>query len=153
YEAYRAFVRDVGLYEDLFAVRPACLIHDFHPDYVTSRYARERAAELGSTLLAAQHHHAHMASCMAEHGLDEPVIGVTFDGTGFGSDGAVWGGEFLVGDYRHFRRAAHLRYVGMPGGEQAVREPWRMAVAHLADAGVRDSPVKARLLRTEVRTV
>ena len=64
---------------------------------------------------------------MAEHGLDEPVIGVTFDGTGYGTDGAVWGGEFLVGDYREFRRAAHLRYVGMPGGEQAIREPWRMA--------------------------
>ena len=69
-----------------------------------------------------------MASCMAENGLTEPVIGVTFDGTGFGTDGAIWGGEFLVGDYREFRRAAHLRYVGMPGGEQAIREPWRMAV-------------------------
>ena len=66
---------------------------------------------------------------MAEHGLTDPVIGVTFDGTGFGTDGAVWGGEFLVGDCRQWRRAAHLRYVGMPGGEQAIREPWRMAVA------------------------
>ena len=74
---------------------------------------------------------------MAENGLDEPVIGVTFDGTGYGTDGAVWGGEFLVGDYRGFRRAAHLRYVAMPGGEQAIREPWRMAAAHLVDAGLR----------------
>ena len=72
---------------------------------------------------------------MAENGLDEPVIGVTFDGTGYGTDGAIWGGEFLVGDYREFRRAAHLRYVGMPGGDRAIREPWRMAVAHLRDAG------------------
>ena len=76
-----------------------------------------------------------MASCMAEHSLTEPVIGVTFDGTGYGTDGAIWGGEFLIGDYREFRRAGHLRYVGMPGGDQAIREPWRMAVAHLRDAG------------------
>src|SRR5262249_9473238 len=69
-----------------------------------------------------------------EHGLLEPVLGVTFDGTGYGSDGAVWGGEFLVGDYRQFRRAAHLRYVGMPGGDRAIREPWRMAPAQLGDA-------------------
>jgi hydrogenase maturation protein HypF len=90
---------------------------------------------------------------MAEHGLDEPVIGVTFDGTGFGTDGAVWGGEFLIGDYRRFRRAAHLRYVGMPGGEMAIREPWRMAVAHLADAGVRHASLEARLVRAQLVAV
>jgi hydrogenase maturation protein HypF len=153
YEAYQAFVRDVGLYEELFAVRPGNLVHDLHPDYVTTRYAEERAAEQGSGLLSAQHHHAHMASCMAEHGLVEPVIGVTFDGTGFGTDGAVWGGEFLIGDYRRFHRAAHLRYVGLPGGDQAIREPWRMAVAHLADAGIANAPVKARLLHTQLKTI
>src|SRR6202040_111836 len=88
------------------------------------------------SLVAVQHHHAHMAGCMAENGLDEPVIGVTFDGTGFGTDGAVWGGEFLVGDYRGFRRGAHLRSVGMAGGDRAIREPWPMAVAYLADTGI-----------------
>jgi hydrogenase maturation protein HypF len=151
YAAYREFVRDVNLYEKLFAARPACIVHDLHPDYATSRYARERAADLGTELLAVQHHHAHMASCMAEHGLRGPVIGVTFDGTGYGSDGAIWGGEFLVGDYREFKRAAHLRYVGMPGGEKAIREPWRMGISHLLDAGVSSDFVTARLVQQKVR--
>jgi hydrogenase maturation protein HypF len=153
YDAYRAFERDVALYEQLFAVRPECLVHDLHPDYVTTRYAGRRAAREGTLLLAVQHHHAHLVSCMAEHGLDEPVLGVTFDGTGYGTDGAVWGGEFLIGDYRHFRRAAHLRYVGLPGGDQAIREPWRMAVAHLRDAQVEFPPLRARLLPVQMRTV
>jgi hydrogenase maturation protein HypF len=134
YEAYRAYVAAIAHYERLFALQPALIVHDLHPDYASSRYARERGCE-EVALLAVQHHHAHLASCMAENGLDEPVIGVAFDGAGYGSDGAVWGGEFLTGDYRAFRRAAHLRYVAMPGGEQAIREPWRMAAAHLADAG------------------
>jgi len=82
---------------------------------------------------------------MAENGLAGPVIGVAFDGAGYGLDGAVWGGEFLVGDYRGFRRAAHLRYVGMPGGEQAIREPWRMALAHLIDARADISLIGKRL--------
>jgi hydrogenase maturation protein HypF len=143
----------VALYEQLFAVAPETLVHDLHPDYVTSRYARERAARTGTQLLAVQHHHAHMASCMAEHGLTEPVLGVAFDGTGYGTDGAVWGGEFLVGDLRSFRRAAHLRYVGMPGGDRAIREPWRMAVAHLADAGKEFASWTERFLPVEMRTV
>ena len=131
-DAYQSFVRDIMLYERLFAVRPERIVHDLHPDYASTRYARER----GLPLLSVQHHHAHMAACMAEHGLTEPVIGVIFDGTGYGTDGAVWGGEFLVGDYRTFERAAHFRYVPMPGGERAIREPWRMALAYLEDAGV-----------------
>jgi hydrogenase maturation protein HypF len=153
YEAYRAFVRDVGLFQELFAVQPAWVVHDLHPDYATTRYARDRAAESGIGLLTVQHHHAHMASCMAEHGLSEPVIGVSFDGTGYGTDGAIWGGEFLVGDYRTFRRAAHFRYVGMPGGDQAIREPWRLAVAHLADAEVQNELLTARLLANHLHIV
>jgi hydrogenase maturation protein HypF len=153
YEAYRAFIRDVGLYEELFAIQPECLIHDLHPDYATTRYAQERAAERGTRLFTAQHHHSHLASCMAEHGLAEPVIGVTFDGTGYGTDGAIWGGEFLVGDCWQVRRMAHLRYVGMPGGEQAIRQPWRMAISHLTDAEVPTDHLKARLLHVQVQAV
>ncbi len=153
YEAYRAFERDVGLYQELFAVQPERLAHDLHPDYLTTRYAQQRAAAEGSQLLPVQHHHAHLAACMAEHGLSGPVIGVTFDGTGHGSDGAVWGGEFLVGGYRDFRRAAHLRNVGLPGGDQAIREPWRMAVAHLADAGTDQPALAARVLPAHLRTI
>jgi hydrogenase maturation protein HypF len=153
YEAYRAFEKDVTLYQELFGVAPSCLAHDLHPDYATSRYARERAAREGVRLLSVQHHHAHMAACMAEHGLNEPVIGVTFDGTGYGTDGAIWGGEFLTGEYQNFRRVAHLRYVRLPGGDRAIREPWRIAVAHLADAGVGCAALKARLLPRELRLI
>jgi hydrogenase maturation protein HypF len=153
FEAYEAFVKDVDLYQELFGIRPVVLAHDLHPDYVTTHSAQQRAVREGNDLLTVQHHHAHLASCMAEHGLLEPVIGVTFDGTGFGTDGAVWGGEFLTGEYSGFRRAAHLRYVGMPGGDQAVREPWRMAVAHLADAGTTLPALTARISPLHLRTI
>ncbi|MCX7702076.1 MAG: hypothetical protein N2039_14460, partial [Gemmataceae bacterium] len=134
--AWEAYQRDVRLYRELFRFRPAVLVHDLHPDYATTRWAEQQARQQGLRCFAVQHHHAHLASCLAEHGSTGPAIGVTFDGTGFGTDGAIWGGEFLVGDYCRFHRAAHLRYVPMPGGEQAIREPWRMALAHLRDAQV-----------------
>src|SRR5262249_55934718 len=100
-----------------------------------------------------QHHHAHLASCMAEHQLAGPVIGVTLDGTGYGTDGAIWGGEFLVGDYCSFRRAAHLRYVGMPGGGQAIREPWRVAASHLKDAALGLGLLAARVSLPQLRVI
>ena len=153
FEAYRAFEKDVALYERLFSLQLTYIVHDLHPDYASTRYALRREADEQIKRLPVQHHHAHMASCMAENGLTGPVIGVTLDGTGFGADGAIWGGEFLVGDYRRFTRAAHLRYVGLPGGEQAVREPWRMAAAHLADAGVTCSKFENRLPASSLRTV
>ena len=134
FAAYTAFERNIAHFERLFRIRPQRIAHDLHPDYMSTRYAQKRAETSDVELVAVQHHHAHMVSCMAEHGLTEPVVGVTFDGTGYGTDGTVWGGEFLVGDYQSFRRAGHLRDVGMPGGEQAIREPWRMAVSHLLDA-------------------
>jgi hydrogenase maturation protein HypF len=155
FDAYRAFVKDIALYEELFAIQPHVVAHDLHPDYASTRYALDRVSgglEPPARLVAVQHHHAHMASCMAEHGLLEPVIGVSFDGTGYGTDGAIWGGEALVGDYRQFRRAAHLRYVGMPGGDQAIREPWRMALAHLVDASVPDDLLAGYVPAVALRT-
>ncbi len=133
YEAFRAYGEAIAHYERLFGLKPACLVHDRHPDYASTRYAEQHAG--ARPTIAVQHHHAHVASCMAENGLDEAVIGVAFDGTGYGTDGTIWGGEFLVSDYAGFRRAAHLRPVVLPGGEQAIREPWRMAAAYLLDAG------------------
>jgi hydrogenase maturation protein HypF len=152
-QAYRAFERDIRLYQELFSIQAACIAHDLHPDYASTRYAIQRAAEENLPAIAVQHHHAHMASCMAEHGLSGPVIGVTLDGTGYGTDGAIWGGEFLVGDYHTFQRAAHLRYVGLPGGEQAVREPWRIAAAHLTDAQMECKTWEARQSQSALTTI
>jgi hydrogenase maturation protein HypF len=152
YEAFQAYRRDIELYQELFEARPSVLVHDLHPDYASTVHARERSAA-GVQLLTVQHHHAHMASCMAEHRLSGTVIGVSLDGTGLGTDGAVWGGEFLIGDYRQFRRVAHLRYMGMPGGDQAIREPWRMGVAYLKDAGLEFPPLAARISPHAMATI
>lgn len=153
FDAYRSFCADLTLYEQLFGIRPQRIAHDLHPDYASTRYALQRCENEGLPGLAVQHHHAHMASCMAEHGLIEPVIGVSFDGTGYGTDGAIWGGEFLVGNYVQFRRAAHFRYVGLPGGDQAIREPWRSALAHLLDATGSGELLEGRIPRPALRTV
>jgi hydrogenase maturation protein HypF len=129
YVSYREMITRMAA---LFRIRPEAVAHDLHPDYVSTRYAEELDPELPR--VAVQHHHAHVAACMAEHRLRGPLIGVAFDGTGYGSDGTIWGGEFLVTDYARFTRAGHLGYVRMPGGERAVQEPFRMALAHLLGA-------------------
>lgn len=117
--------------------RPTAIAHDLHPDYGSTRLAHELCAELGvGRRVPVQHHHAHVASCAAEHGIAEPVIGVAFDGAGLGADGAIWGGEFLLVDGAGYRRCGHLGYVPLPGGDAAARRPWRSAAAHLAAAGV-----------------
>lgn len=126
--------------ESVTGVRPALLAADRHPVYRSAHWARRHAA--GRPVVPVQHHHAHVAAAMAENGLDgtRPVIGVAFDGTGYGLDGAVWGGEFLVADYAGFSRFAHLAYVPLPGGDAAVRRPYRMALAHLRAAGLAADP-------------
>lgn len=134
-ESCSAFQEAVADYERLFQIQPLVIAHDLHPDYHSTRYAQKRAQTEPMALHGIQHHHAHMASCMVENGLDETVIAVIFDGAGYGLDGAIWGGEFLLGDYHDVQRAAHFRYLRLPGGEAAIHEPWRMAVAALMDAG------------------
>lgn len=132
----RAFEHATAQLESLTGVRPETLASDRHPGYRSARWAERNAA--GRPVVRVQHHHAHIAAAMAEHGLDgtRPVIGVAFDGTGHGDDGAVWGGEFLLADYDGFTRFGHLAYVPLPGGDAAVRRPYRMALAHLRAAGI-----------------
>ncbi len=119
-----------------FEVNPKYVVHDLHPAYLSTSWAREWAAEHNLPLFGVQHHHAHIAGCMAENGLDEPVIGLALDGTGYGTDGRIWGGEVLICTLDQFERFAHLEYVPMPGGDAAVKEPWRMAAGYLHAAGV-----------------
>jgi hydrogenase maturation protein HypF len=118
-----------------FEIAPQSVVHDLHPGYLSTAWAKEWAQERGLPLIGVQHHHAHIAGCMAEHALEGPVIGLALDGTGYGTDGRIWGGEVLVARLDEFERFAHLEYVPMPGGDAAVREPWRMALAHLRTAG------------------
>ncbi len=149
YETLSAFQEAIAHFERLFRVRPEALAHDLHPDYLSTRYAQARAEQENLPVIRVQHHHAHIAACMVEHGLagDFPVIGVSFDGTGYGDDGAIWGGEFLIANYQGYQRAYHLAYVPLPGGDQAIREPWRMALSWLNQAAIEWSddlpPVRA----------
>ena len=129
-ETYDAYCEAIAAMERFTGVRGEIVAHDLHPDYLSTRYARDR----GGRSVAVQHHHAHVASAIAEHGLNGPVLGVAFDGTGFGTDGTAWGGEFLLGDARAVRRVATMRPIRLPGGDAAIWQPWRIAVALLDDA-------------------
>jgi hydrogenase maturation protein HypF len=131
YETLSSFTEGIEHFERLFAVAPEVIVHDLHPDYLSTRYALERD---GAELIGVQHHHAHLAACLAEHGEPGPAVGAIFDGTGYGTDGTVWGGELLIGDVGDFHRAGHLLPVRLPGGERAIRQPWRMACAWLVAA-------------------
>jgi len=126
-DTFRQTIDHLG---SIMEIRPERMVCDQHPDYLSTRYAEE----LGLPLVKVQHHHAHMASCMAENSLEGDLIGVIFDGTGLGDDGTVWGGEFLVGGYEAVQRAGHLKQVRLPGGDAAAREPWRMVVSWLGES-------------------
>jgi hydrogenase maturation protein HypF len=141
-ETLASFEQGIEHFERLFRIQPQAIAYDLHPDYLATRYALARAEREGLPAVGVQHHHAHIAACMAENGLDgeQKVIGVAFDGTGYGDDGGIWGGEFLISDHRSYQRAAHLKYVPLPGGDKAVREPWRMALAWLASSGIDWAP-------------
>ena len=136
YETLKSFEQGVEHFERLFRVKPEAIAYDMHPNYLATRYVLERAERENLPMIAVQHHHAHVAACMAEHGLTEPVIGVSFDGTGYGDDGAIWGGEFLVAEAKSYQRAAQLEYFPLPGGDAAIKKPARTALALLWSLGL-----------------
>ena len=127
-ETYGFFEQTIEHLKRILQIAPGILAHDLHPDYLSTKYARGQAR---IPVSAIQHHHAHIVSCLAEHGIRSPVIGLALDGTGFGHDGRIWGGEVLLADPISFQRAAHLEYVALPGGDAAVKFPWRMALSYL----------------------
>jgi len=135
YATYQFYQEAVARMEELFCVTPVLVAHDLHPDYLSTHFALALKAKKRSLkLVEVQHHHAHFASVIAEHMIKEKVIGVCFDGIGYGSDGKIWGGEFFHGTPANIKRAGHLEYVAMPGGDKATKEPFRMAISHLYQA-------------------
>jgi hydrogenase maturation protein HypF len=156
YETLVFFKETLANLRKLFRVTPRAVAYDLHPGYLSTKYALGLE---GLEKIGVQHHHAHIASCMAENGLTGEVIGVAMDGTGYGLDGAIWGGEFLLASYAGFTRRAHLRYVPLAGGDAAVREPWRSALAYVGAAPlaghVSDQRLRAveRMIATGTNTV
>ena len=134
-EAYGFFEETIAHLQEMLGIAPQVIAHDLHPDYLSTQWA---SAQTERKRVGVQHHHAHVAACMAENRLEGRVIGFALDGTGYGTDGRIWGGEVLVADYRSFERLAHLAYLPMPGGAAAIREPWRMAVSYLVEHFGRD---------------
>jgi hydrogenase maturation protein HypF len=164
-ETYEAYSYAVEHLQGLLRLEPQVIACDMHPLYHSTRWAHEHAGDCA--ILPVQHHHAHLASLLAEHGAalgasDEAIIGFSFDGTGYGLDGAIWGGEVMIASYRTCERRAHLRYVPLPGGDAAIRRPYRTALAHLWAAGVdwddllppvaACAPTERQLLRRQLAT-
>lgn len=160
-ETFEHFERTLELYERLFRINPEIVACDMHPEYFSSKFARELKTD---KLVEVQHHHAHIVSCAVENGFRDQVIGVAFDGTGYGTDGTIWGGEFLLADWAGFERAAHLKQVRLPGGEAAVENPYRTAFSYLysvygdayADLSLdflrRLDPIETEILEHQVTT-
>ncbi|MHB1476194.1 MAG: carbamoyltransferase HypF [Coriobacteriia bacterium] len=152
-ETLGSYERTIGLYEQLFRVRPEVVAYDLHPEYLSTKHA----FSLNLPGIGVQHHHAHIASVTAEHGISERVLGVALDGTGYGSDGTIWGGEWLAADWTGFERVAHLRTLPLPGGAAAIRRPARMALGALSECGLLEhpgaGPLRGRLAEGEEKTV
>ncbi len=152
-ETFEAFEHTIDLYERLFRVRPGIVAYDLHPEYLSTKHA----LALGVPAVGVQHHHAHVAGVAAEHGIDGPFIGVALDGTGYGTDGTIWGGEVLLATLGSFERLAHLSAMPMPGGSAAVRRPARMAVGALSAAGLLGhpgaEPLRSRMAEGEEATL
>ena len=153
-ETLHHFESTLDLYKKLFRLDPRIVAYDLHPEYLSTKYAHSLAEnDPGLTMIPVQHHHAHIASCLAEHGMTGPVIGVALDGLGYGSDGTLWGGEFLIADMVGFQRAGHLENVPMPGGATAITRPYRMAVSYihtlLGDAQWRELPSLSQIDQRE----
>jgi hydrogenase maturation protein HypF len=138
FETYKAFENSIEHYKKLFRINPKIISHDMHPDYLSTSYALDKVNNEGYQAIPVQHHHAHIVSCMAEHRLppDDKVIGIAFDGTGYGEDKAIWGGEVFIANYKEYTRLFHLDYAQLIGGDKAVQEPWRMALSWLYKAGI-----------------
>jgi len=164
-ETLSAYSQAIRHYERVFRIQPKALACDLHPDYLATRYAQARSRAESLPLVAVQHHHAHIASCLAENGWasPEPVIGLAYDGTGYGTDGSIWGGEILIASYKEFTRRFHLTQLPLPGGDLAVRKPARMALSYLLAAGldIEDqtlapvaylNPAEAQAVRRQART-
>jgi hydrogenase maturation protein HypF len=147
FETLKLFEECLANLRQVYRANPAAIAHDLHPGYLSTRWAKEAGpammrpgASASVRLVPIQHHYAHIGSVMAEHGLIGPVIGVAFDGTGYGTDGNLWGGEFFVAGIDGFERVGHLKYIPLPGGEAAIREPWRTAVSYISDTVGEEAP-------------
>ncbi len=135
-ETLEHFRNTIELYQKLFRIKPEIIAHDMHPEYLSTKYTKEVAAKEKLNLIPVQHHHAHIVSCLADNGIEGPVIGVALDGTGYGTDGHIWGGEFLIADYKEYNRMAHLEYLPLPGGSLAIKKPYRTAIGYLTALGI-----------------
>ena len=140
-ETLEHFENTIDLYKGLFRIEPEIVACDMHPEYLSTKYAHQISARQGLQIFNVQHHHAHIASCLAENRFTGPVIGVSFDGTGYGDDGTLWGGEFLIADMASFRRVGHLQYIPLPGGIAAIKKPSRMAISYLFSLLGKDYPL------------
>ncbi|HEX78431.1 MAG TPA: carbamoyltransferase HypF [Dehalococcoidia bacterium] len=138
-ETLEHFETTIELYKKLFRIQPEAVAYDMHPEYLSTKYTKELQAQPNNlAFVPVQHHHAHIVSCMVENGVSEPVIGVSLDGVGYGTDGLIWGGEFLVADYGRFQRWGHLENMPLPGGAAAIKRPYRMALSYLLELGLFD---------------